>query len=138
MKSNTKIFLIIIYILNIIHINNLTSNLKQEEKKEKELDLFNIDLSKMTVLSVFEAYAKFETVYNDDDIYELVKDNQVRLKQIIEENVKEANIDKKSLLKNVEDIFSMSNEVEIKESLLRIIKKYKLENCLLNTSKSHK
>lgn len=138
MKSNTKIFLIIIYILNIIHINNLTSNLKQEEKKEKELDLFNIDLSKMTVLSVFEAYSNFVTVYNYDDIYELVKDNQVRLKQIIEENVKEANIDKKSLLKNVEDIFSMSNEVEIKESLLRIIKKYKLENCLLNTSKSHK
>lgn len=115
MKSNTRIFLIIIYILNIIHINNLTSNLKQEEKKEKELDLFNIDLSKMTVLSVFEAYAKLETVYNDDDIYELVKDNQVRLKQIIEENVKEANIDKKSLLKNVEDIFSMSNEVENKD-----------------------
>lgn len=138
MKSNTKIFLIIIYILNIIHINNLTSNLKQEEKKEKELDLFNIDLSKMTVLSVFEAYSNFVTVYNYDDIYELVKDNQVRLKQIIEENVKEENIDKKSLLKNVEDIFSMSNEVEIKESLLRIIKKYKLENCLLNTSKSHK
>lgn len=137
MNNNTRMFLIIIFILNITYINNSTSNLKQEEKKEEESDLLKLYTSKITVSSVLEIYNKFTILYNSDDdyIYELIKDNQAGLIKIIEENVKEVNIDKKSLIKKIKEIFSMSNEMDFKESLLKIIKEYNLENFILNTHK---